>query len=98
MSIKVDVGTPPSGAEEWTSIVIRFHGFANLPTTRGEYVSSSEFSCFGHQWVLDLLPGGHALSDEGYVAVGLRNRSNTGIEIKYCFGVMNANCREVVTL
>jgi len=98
MSIKVDVGTPPDGFEGWTSVVVRFHGFATLPTTRDEsnYITSSEFSCFGHQWVVDLYPGGHTMSEEGYVSVSLRNRSNTSIKINYCFGAMDANCREVV--
>ena len=49
MSIKLDVGTPPEGYKEWTNALVRFHGFVNLPTTRGEFVASPKISCFGHQ-------------------------------------------------
>ena len=79
MSIKLDVGTPPEGYKEWTNALVRFHGFVNLPTTRGEFVASPKISCFGHQWRLRLYPGGHANSPESYVAVDLGNISNTSI-------------------
>ena len=94
----MDVGTPPEGYKEWTTAaLVRFHGFANLTTTRGEYVLSPEFSCFGHQWRLKLYPGGHTVSDEGYVGVSLRNsRSDTSIKIKYCLSVRDEDDDEVV--
>jgi len=91
MSIKVDVGTPPNGYEEWTTIQVQFHGFADLPTTRGGEIESPAFSCFGHQWVLVLCPGGSAFpeSSEGYVAVHLRHKSmySGSIKIQYGLGV-----------
>ena len=98
MSIsRVDVGMPPENFEGWVAANVCFHGFANLSaTTRGEYVESPVFSCFGHQWVLKLYPGGRDNSDEGYVAIGIVNRSNTSIKIQYCYSVRDANCREVV--
>jgi len=96
MSIALDVGTPPEGYKEWTHALVRFHGFANLPTTRDEYVESPEFSCFGHQWVLKLYPGGRDNSDEGYVAIGIVNRSNTSIKIQYCYSVRDADGKEVM--
>jgi len=96
MSIEVDVGTPPEGCKDWITTVIRFHGFANLPTTRDEYVSSPEFSCFGHQWRLDLYPGGEEDSEVGYVDVELANLSNTSIKIQYGYSVRNADGKEVV--
>ena len=40
MSIKVDVGTPPSNFEDWTTAEVRFHGFADLTTERDEPVES----------------------------------------------------------
>jgi len=96
MSIALDVGTPPEGYKEWTHALVRFHGFANLPITRDEYVESPEFSCFGHQWVLKLYPGGRDNSDEGYVAIGIVNRSNTSIKIQYCYSVRDADGKEVM--
>jgi len=96
MSIEVDAGTPPEGYKEWTAALVRFHGFANLTTTRS--IISPEFSCFGHQWRLDIFPGGRDNSTEGYIAVGLSNMSNTSIEIQYCYSARNANGKEVVYL
>ena len=56
-----------------------FHGFANLSTTRDERVESPEFSCFGHQWVLKVCPGGEEDSKEGYAAVELAKMIKVGI-------------------
>ena len=75
MSIELDVGTPPNGFKDWTTALVRFHGFADLTTTRGEYVQSPKFSCFGHQWRLIIYPGGEEDSREGYVGVNLSNFS-----------------------
>ena len=88
----VDVGTPPDGfGEEWTTTVVRFHGFADLPTARDECVDSPEFSCFGHQWVLCIYPGGEDDSDEGYAVIELVNRSESTIKIQFNFSVRNAD-------
>ena len=92
----VNVGTPPpQDFEDWTTREIRFHGFANLPTTRGECVESPEFSCLGHQWRLDIFPGGRDNSTEGYVAIRLCNMTDTGIKIQYGFSVRDADGIEV---
>jgi len=86
-SRRVHVGTPPDNFKGWTTTEVCFHRFADLTTTRGEGVTSPEFSCFGHRWVLDLYPGGKATSPEGYVAVALGNESNTSIKIQYDYSV-----------
>jgi len=93
---RVDVGTPPENFEGWTTINVCFHGFANLPTTRDEYVRSPQFSCFGHQWQLKLYPGGYEHSDEGCVTVDFVNRSNTSIKIQYGYSIRDADGKEVV--
>ena len=93
---RVHVGTPPEKFEGWTTINVCFHGFADLSTTRDEYVDSPEFSCFGHQWNLDIYPGGVDGSPEGYVAVALSNESNTSIEIDYHCGVRDASGKELL--
>ena len=99
-TIRVDVGAPPTqwanNFEGWTTINVCFHGFADLTTTRNEYVRSPEFSCLGHQWVLVLYPGGHANSTEGYVAVSLGNVSNASIKNQCSYCVRDANGKEVV--
>ena len=97
MSINVvDVGTPPDGMDDWTATVVRFHGFADLTTTRDEYVISPLFSCLAHQWRLDIYPGGEEESDEGYVALEIANMSNTSIKIDWGFSVRDADGKEAV--
>jgi len=95
MSIELDLGTPPNGFKDWTTALVRFHGFADLTTARGEYVESPEFSCFGHQWVLSVYPGGSENSGEGFVSVGIVNKSNTSIKIQWGFSVRDADGKEV---
>ena len=46
MSIELDVGTLPNGFKDWTTVLVRFHRFANLPTTRDAYVESPDFFMF----------------------------------------------------
>ena len=92
----VDVGTPPSGWKEWQVSEVRFHNFANLSAERGEYEASPEFSCLGHEWTLDIYPGGRENSAEGYVAINLCNMSNKSIKIEYGFSVKDAAGEEVV--
>jgi len=95
----VDVGTPSDGmSDEWTTTVVRFHGFANLSTTRGQFVKSTKFSCFGHQWRLYIYPGGRANSDEGYAVVALSNQLNTSIKIQYGYSVRDAGGKEEMNL
>jgi len=93
---RVDVGTPPGDFKGWTTTEVCYHGFANLPTTRNEKVLSPKFSCFGHQWVLKLYPGGEEDSEVGYVAVELVNRSNTSIKISYGYSVRDSDGKEEV--
>ena len=84
----VDVGTPPSSLStvnnEWEIIKVRYHGFENLSTTRNEYFPSPEFTCFGgHQWRLEIYPGGDLNSNDGMVSIFLQNMSDESIKVKY---------------
>lgn len=92
----MDVGTPPEGYKEWAIALVSFHGFANLPTTVDEHVSSPEFSCFGHQWRLEMFPGGHNASPEGFVSVQFANLSSTSIKLRWGYSVRDANGKVVV--
>jgi len=92
---RVDVGTPSVSLSGWTTTEVGFHGFANLPTTRNEYVISPEFSCLGHQWRVLLYPGGWNNSSAGYVALNLANRSNLSINVQWGCSVRDTNCKEV---
>jgi len=95
---RVDVGTPIKNLRGWTITEVNFLGFANLPTTRGNenYVTSPEFSCFGHQWVMSLYPGGRTNSNEGFIAVELAKRSNTSIKVQWGYNVRDVDGKEVV--
>ena len=93
----VDAGTPPSGFDDWTTTVVRFHNFADLPTTNNnEGVISPQFTCFGHNWLLKIYPGGEEDSHEGYVAVYLANTLDKIIKIEYGYSVRDAAGKEVV--
>ena len=59
-------------------------------------VPTPEFSCFGHQWILDIYPGGKADSLVGYVGINLANMSNTGIKVSHGYSVRDADGKEVV--
>ena len=93
---RVNVGTPSVSLSGWTTTEVRFNGFADLPSTRNDYVMSLRFSCLGHQWSLILYPGGEEQSREGYVAVALFNMTNKDIKIQYGLSVRDANGKEVV--
>ena len=89
----VNVGTPPSGFEDWTMTAVRFHNFVDLPTTRD--VHSPEFFSLGNQWRLEISPGGDGESDDGMVAVYLVNRDHTSITVTWCFAVRDSTGKEV---
>mmetsp|Transcript_14630 Transcript_14630/g.33948 ORF Transcript_14630/g.33948 Transcript_14630/m.33948 type:complete len:408 (+) Transcript_14630:321-1544(+) len=83
----VHVGAPPGPLSDWVMRKVHFHGFAGLPTARGVSVKSPEFSCFGHQWLVVLYPGGGRLegSKEGHVSVYLHNQSPESIQAYFKF-------------
>ena len=95
MSVKVDVGTPTGNIKPWATAEVHFHGFANLTTTRGQCVSSPEFTCLDHQCQLKLYPGGRPNADEGYVSITLTNATYKDIEIEYGYSLKDAAGREV---
>ena len=79
--------------------MVRFHEFANLPSTRGDdYAETPRFSCFGHQWCLQICPGGDEDSPEGYVAIWLVNKSDASIKIQFNYCVRDRSGKEVVTI
>ena len=100
----VNVGTPTSGFQEWQATQARgewettpvlFHGFADLTTTKGGLVCSPEFTRFGHQWRLDIFPGGSNGSDDGMVAIFLGKMSEKSIKVSFTIIVKGLNGRDV---
>ena len=74
---KVSTGCPRS------SFQFRIHDFANLSTTKGHYIASPEFTCYGRQWELWVYPGGNGTAAEGNVSVFLRHLSEGTITAGY---------------
>ncbi|EJK61215.1 hypothetical protein THAOC_18339 [Thalassiosira oceanica] len=77
---EIHVGSPRGPLTDWVMKKVHFHEFAGLTTERDEEVRSPEFSCFGHQWMVGIYPGGEEDSKEGYVAVYLYNLSAKSIQ------------------
>ena len=88
-------------------VEVRFHNFANLAsrTTRGEYITSPNFTCFGHEFCLKLYPrgetptevGGNDGSKHGYVGLRLQQISNgEPIKIQYGFSVRGESGKEKI--
>ena len=92
----VDVGTPSNDFSGWTTTELRFHDYADLTTTRGEYEASPEFSSLGHEWRLVICPGGSERSAEGMVAANLVNMSDKSIKVEHGFSVKDAAGKEVL--
>ncbi|EJK75284.1 hypothetical protein THAOC_02995 [Thalassiosira oceanica] len=87
----VEVGAPPGPLSDWVIAPLRFNEFVGLTTTKGEFVNSPEFSCFGHQWLFRIYPGGDKSSDDGYVAMYLKNRTRESIEVESKFVIKHQN-------
>ncbi|KAL7524156.1 hypothetical protein ACHAXR_000456, partial [Thalassiosira sp. AJA248-18] len=73
--------------QEWEAIEVCFHDFVNLSSRSGVFVLSPEFTCFGHQWLLILYPGGVTTSDDGMMSVYLYHRSDESMTIRFGFYV-----------
>ena len=88
---KVSVGCP-SCEEGWKrckSFQFHIHDFANLSTTKDHYIASPEFTCNGHQWELELYPGGGENAAEGKVSVYLSHLSEGAIDIRFDINVID---------
>ena len=83
----VQVGAPsapPGQLSDWEITPVHFNGFAGLRTIKDARVHSPKFSCFGHQWVVIMHPGGARNSNDGFVALLLVHMTAEaiGAEIK----------------
>eukprot|EP00984_Skeletonema_dohrnii_P004977 scaffold1761_cov78-Skeletonema_dohrnii-CCMP3373.AAC.10 len=68
----LDMGCPSSTGEEWASVKILIHDFADLPSAVGKYTRSPEFKCSGHRWCIKLYPGGTDEASVGYLSLVLQ--------------------------
>ena len=78
--VSIDIAPPREG---WKSFQFNLPGFKDLPTTKGHYVETSEFSCNGHEWVLRIYPGGDNSATEEYMSIFLYHRSPGSIKTTF---------------
>jgi hypothetical protein len=78
------IGTPPAKFSCWESKLFYVHNFLELLDEKGHHnVVKSEFHCFGHDWVLAVLPNGDDDAKDSHVATCLCNCSNEKVTIDY---------------
>ncbi len=80
---EVTIGCSPP-REGWSSFQFNVKNFKDLSTTREHYVATPVFMCNGHDWDLELHPGGGEVAPEyeGYVSIYLTHRSEGNITTK----------------
>jgi speckle-type POZ protein len=90
---KVSVGCPPPDSsrsgEEWKSFQFHFHNCATLSTTKDHFIASPEFSWNGHQWELQVYPGGDSGATEGYVSAFLLHLSEGNITTRFKIKILD---------
>lgn len=70
--------------------MVNIHDFAAIPATRSFCFYTPEFSCNGHQWYLQIYPGGCNVSVcDGLMAVFLGKRSQGGISATFEMEILN---------
>ncbi|KAL7458768.1 hypothetical protein ACHAWC_010455 [Mediolabrus comicus] len=79
---KVSVGCPRP-REGWQSFQFNLKHFKDLSTTREHYVETPDFSCNGHEWFLEIYPGGNKGAAEGHVSIFLYHHSEGSISTNY---------------
>jgi hypothetical protein len=65
------------------SFYFNVQNFKDLPTTRGHYVETPQFSCNGHQWALAICPGGADEATAGWVSIYLDHLSEGSVTANY---------------
>jgi hypothetical protein len=77
-SVEVSVGIPPQ-REGWKSFQFNIRNFAAIDATKGNAFVTPQFSCNGHQWYLQIYPGGFKSARDGWFSIYLARRSKGGI-------------------
>ena len=84
-------------AVQKVTTAIRFDDFAGLPAKCGVDYESARFCSLGHEWYLDVYPGGvdEESSERGMISVYLNPSSYEAIEIKCALQVDGLACMEL---
>src|SRR6056300_1169048 len=67
----------------WHSFQFNLKYFRDLTSTKDHHVKTPSFSCNGHQWYLEIYPGGDEDADDGYMSIYLQHRSEGSITATY---------------
>jgi hypothetical protein len=85
----VHVRHPPNEWDGWESHLLHFHNFASLPSGKGEYVKSPELRSSGHEWRVQIYPGGNSEAKEGNISLFLQHRSHSDISVQFHLSIKN---------
>ena len=92
----VHVGAPPNDFQGWEHTEVHFHNFEDLPSVMGEETSSSEFTCLGNTWQIDIHPqSGVSGIDTIRSGIFLTNRSDVCISTYFGLIVSDGSGKEV---
>lgn len=89
----VTVGVPPAAFQENQIINVHFHEFNTFQTNRGQGVKSPAFSCFNHEWRVEMYPGGHDEALDGNTSIYLRHLSEGPVSIDFEFVLNDAGIK-----
>ena len=92
----IHVGALPKEWEGWESYFVHFHDFVRLPTEKNRPVWSPRFTCFGNEWKVIILPGGHVEGHEGMISLFLWHCSNSDISVTFAASVKDRQTGGVV--
>ncbi|KAL7448278.1 LOW QUALITY PROTEIN: hypothetical protein ACHAWC_000497 [Mediolabrus comicus] len=88
-NVKVSMDVAPQ-REGWKSYKFNIHDFAAIDETRGDCFCTPEFSCNGHQWELDIYPGGCRQTKlDGCTSIFLAKRSKGGVSATFEVKIFN---------
>lgn len=90
-SVHHHVGTPPASFSLWEIKLFHLHNFLELPNRRNDDVVTSAFRCFGHEWELQVYPGGDGASRGGDVQIYIINNSPENITVDWKIVVIKSN-------
>ena len=92
----IHVGALPKEWEGWESYFVHFHDFVRLPTEKNRPVWSPRFTCFGNEWKVIILPGGHVEGHEGMISLFLWHCSDSDISVTFSASVKDRKTGGIV--
>jgi hypothetical protein len=93
----IHIGTPPADFDCWESKTFYIHNFLELPDTKGDenVVRSPPFFCLGHEWALDVFPGGDDDARDGHVSVYLTFCDENEVTIDWQIDIIDSKGRSL---